>query len=338
MIGEEHYNILNEGVKDVAKCFCIAFILFFIFCQYEQRACKAESKRQNEQSTANQNISTPTLAQPTVAPSKPLPTNSQEGERGQAANDTEKPMTRAEIWAIVLSVLTLILIAFQCGIYWKQLGVMRELKAISERQAATFDKQADKMQGQWDVMKQQEGVFEKQVGVMRGQLDVMRQTIAENRHVFYVGERAYVGISHIQLIVNLREGLYPRIQIVIINGGRTPAWDVRIQVRMSVEDPTSDKSRGYLETADYAETRSIARVFLPSKTEIITVASNFSISHEMDKEINGLSAFFVRGEIYFTDISEEEQTQPFCFVWESKTSSFENCKQREKQTDNENVN
>jgi hypothetical protein len=181
-------------------------------------------------------------------------------------------------------------------------------------------------------------IYRKQWEVMQGQLGVMRETIAENRRNFYVIERAYVSISHIQFTDNPETEQMRTIQIEIINGGRTPAWDVRMRVRVSVEDPTSDKSRPYVKTADHVETRSIPRVLLPSKTEPVIIKPDITVSESMSLEVMDLSGIFVRGEIYFTDISEKEQALPFCFVWKPKTPFFENCKRGEKQSNSENPN
>lgn len=245
---------------------------------------------------------------------------------------------------------TLIAIAYQAFIYNKQAGYMRDQLAEMDKLYNASNKQVGIMQGQLEAMEnglaetkkivEQNArltiASESQKDTMQVQLDIMRNTIAENRRIFYVGERAYIGIVQIRASLIPANGQKPTIQIEIINGGRTPAWNVRMRIRMNIEDPTEDKSREYLETAEHNETQEIARIILPSRGVNIPVEAGFSVTHQMSIEVMGLSKFFVRGEFYFTDISESEQSWPFCFVWIPHTVFFKDCRRDEKRRDNEN--
>jgi hypothetical protein len=122
------------------KCFCITFIvLCFCLAEYETRAAQGKDKSQRQQNTANQNLSTPP-AQATPAqaekeqPEATLAERERQREQEDAKGYAEKPLTRAETYTIVLGFMTLFAIAFQAYIYWGQLGEMRKLRRLTQRQ------------------------------------------------------------------------------------------------------------------------------------------------------------------------------------------------------------
>jgi hypothetical protein len=122
------------------KCFCITFIvLSFGLAEYEVRAAQGKDESQSKQSAAGQNLSTPPpQATPTQTETKQTEAEPSGGERQRkqedAASDAKKPMTRAEAYTLALGFMTLLAIAFQAYIYWGQLGEMRKLRRLTQRQ------------------------------------------------------------------------------------------------------------------------------------------------------------------------------------------------------------
>jgi hypothetical protein len=228
-------------------------------------------------------------------------------------------IVRATVWIAIFSGLSFLAVAAYAITAYKQ------WKAI-EKQANHASEQVEAMAGQQEVM--------------REQVQVMRDTLTQNLDSFQTGERAYVAISKIQFGTPLLPGRMPAINFHFTNGGRTPAWNVRISATFSVEDDTSDQSHGFVETASHTVEKEIALMMLPGVTrDPIAINAGFTVTDNLRVEVEGgMSTFFVRGIIYFNDISTQEQTFPFCFIYHWITG-FQDCKrenpngERSKQVD-----
>ena len=194
---------------------------------------------------------------------------------------------------------------------------VKQWKAIN-KQATHAGEQVGKMQGQLDAMKDQERA--------------MRDALTENRKIFYLGQRAYLAITGFQF-GRLDVDEEPVIQFGITNAGRTPAWAVRIRLILSIEPTDRDCVVNLFHAVTGKEvTKEVAAVIISGHPAVDQVEAGFIFDGMMRAETEEeFTRFYIRGEIYFTDISGEEQSLQFCRVSEGRRGDFQQCKPSEKQ-------
>lgn len=204
-----------------------------------------------------------------------------------------------------LSVSVLVVIAVQAYIYRRQWESM-------ERSVERTDRVIDKMDGQLRAMKDQE--------------TAIRDTLAENRNLFYLGQRAYLGLVGAQFgeLNFLGSGLAPIINITLINAGQTPAWSIKARIQISVGDDAPE----YATTAEVGAMPTLeVSHCMPAKVEKVFVLEmqGATTREQMGKIVSGEEYFVIRGRFYFTDIAQEERNFPLCLVYCPSSRSLTEC-------------
>jgi hypothetical protein len=292
------------------KYFCITFIFIFVCCQQEARAAASKSEGQREQATANQNISptqtqTP-LVQANIEQPETVPAE-RESKRKQeeAASGIDKPMTRAEKFALVLSILTLFIIAFQAVIYWKQLKVMRELKAVSDRQAGTFDSQATAMQESLAETRNIVSQNERAVKVAERNIEIIQESTI-------YAQRAYVSVTRGEVMGDM-------FLLVIENTGHTPANYAEILAVAAISEHPPDPETSYAKWTSMG-------VIAPDEYIKRMVVRRGEAIPEMRELVNdGKLKFFCTGIIRYKDIFKNTRQTKFCFYQRFGSNQFGPC-------------
>ena len=178
---------------------------------------------------------------------------------------------------------------------------------------------------QWETM-------ERQWLAMREQTEIMRDTLAESRDTFYVGQRAYIGVVSVRFADNayLAVGREPIIHITIINAGNTPAWTISARAHLAIGSEAPE----YLTAAevDTIDQTHIGHVMLPKVEKELVIETHVKISHnQINKIINNEEYFYIRGRIYFTDISKAQRNFPFCVVYSPASRGFGDCASPERE-------
>jgi hypothetical protein len=75
-------------------------------------------------------------------------------------------------------------------------------------------------------------VYWQQWSAMQAQLNETKRSLKLTEDVFYFGERAYLALKHMTVGGDtLAAGKAPELKIEVKNGGRTPAFDVKIAIK-----------------------------------------------------------------------------------------------------------
>jgi hypothetical protein len=117
-----------------------------------------------------------------------------------------------------------------------QFEIVKQQQRTIDYQFITSGVQAEAMLNQWGIMREQTTTFEDQLAAMRGQLQAMNgqaALIARQLDALIASERAYVAIDEFGLR-NLEIGQAPIAKVILVNGGRTPAWQLNVQAAFNV--------------------------------------------------------------------------------------------------------
>ncbi|HVF56118.1 MAG TPA: hypothetical protein VM934_08205 [Pyrinomonadaceae bacterium] len=293
---------------------CLALIVVCLVYQYETRAAESYGEGQSEQTTANQNLSTSqlqsTLVQANIRQSEPAPAEwEHQRKQENAESNAGKPLTQAESFTLVLNVLALLVIAFQAAIYLRQLNVMRELKAISERQSSTLDNQATAMQ---------HGLAETQKIVEQNERTVIvaERSVEVAQETMVYAQRAYISIPKISAWLEEEMGVF---KLIIENSGNSPANNVQMLAVAEIKEhpPIPDINSGswtqiglIVRTGEF-EKHVVTKKITPEQRQLVS---------------SGDLKLYCWGIIRYQDIFKQSRGTKFCFVWRKASMQASPCK------------
>jgi hypothetical protein len=140
----------------------------------------------------------------------------------------------------------------------------------------------------------------------------------DQRKAGRIGERGYVGIKTSRL-VNFNAGRTPSVQIVFLNGGRTPVWNLYTPAALIVSDtPPDDDPLGMELPSDETGHFLVAgedcatEWFFPEPVTVKTV----------NEILGGLVKLYIKGEAWFEDCWGEKRQMPFYLVYDPQGESF----------------
>lgn len=256
---------------------------------------------------------------------------------------------------------TLLAIAYQASIYNRQANYMKGQAGIMQGQLDEMKRQADLMKdslAETKIIAEQNArltiASEAQRDAMQGQLDVMQASLSQNeravkaseaqaatsqamveitREAFVTAERAYIGIQEVTMI-DFHLGKIPKVLVVLINAGKTPAWNVRSKSGVSL----------YASPPTYSELMSapiqfLARSVPADRPMQLDCDFGFTLTPEiLSKIIAKQLKLFVRAEITFLDISNTEQAFSFCLAYRPAYGIFRDCRDSEYRPEDEKPN
>jgi hypothetical protein len=176
---------------------------------------------------------------------------------------------------------------------------------------------------QWWQIKKQAKHTSEQVDAMQQQLALMQKSTEDTKEAFYVTERAYLAIT--KASINPTIGVSPIVQVAIINGGRTPAWDIWVRGQFSVGSvPLRNSKQKETDTTG----KNIISILTPLAERTIDVQPGVDLvfTPEMLSTIEGRAkTLFFCGEICYRDITGE-QTLPVELIYRPDTKVFADFK------------
>jgi hypothetical protein len=215
---------------------------------------------------------------------------------GQAGNSGQNNRENSSRWSdplVWLNFALFVAVLIQAGIYWKQLTEMRKTLSVLTRQADTQEQQSGTMQGQLTTMNQQ-------ADVMRRQLEAMA-----------ISERAYLTIEN--LTINPITTNVLTIKAVIVNAGRTPAFEFRTKTQAAVFP------KGNPPPVDWdACAEDEAPSFIPANaSRKVDFASIPNITQQTVDALNsGIAQLFIDAQCTYLDFTRSKQVLVLGYTFE----------------------
>lgn len=159
-----------------------------------------------------------------------------------------------------------------------------------------------------------------QAWIYNQQRKIMKQQVETAR----VSERAYIGIKMVET-KNFVVGQTPVVHVVVLNGGRTPAWKVKVPTTLRIAEPTR-VPEDHFETSDKESS-----TFLPAG---ISIDFNYPFPFVLTPSwqhaiLTGQRRVFLSGEVHFEDCWGEKRVFPFKAAYKHKTGGWGDYKDPE---------
>jgi hypothetical protein len=146
------------------------------------------------------------------------------------------------------------------------------------------------------------------------QRDAMRQQI----EIAQIAERAYMGIKDV-VIVNFKSGEIPYIEVMFLNGGRTPMWNVH---------PPATLRLGTLPPDKFPEYPTERGGLMPAGTQR-SVKYHFPrtfTDEDVAQVLSGEERIFLFGKVWFEDCWGDHRDFEFILVLRPADGKFEEYK------------
>ncbi len=236
-------------------------------------------------------------------PTSPSPFETPKGQTLIEPPETEKPRTKADFkinvtqpngvpmtirtWApIILSILTLFVIAFQAYIYKRQWEVMKINTRIVSRQTDIMDKQAD--------------ISSKQM---------------------INGERAWITVDNLES-KEVKEQVPRSVIITIVNSGNSPALNTIMLTTWGVKESELIPMPDIDETSE----PTAAHVVIGARSAKRQNAQPFNLSDEQVRLINQQThSLYVWGIVRYEDIFGQGHITKFCEVYDMTKPEWKYC-------------
>lgn len=192
-------------------------VLFFVLVA-QGNSIVGQPKGEQKQGPIKKQVAVSQTPIPSIQPVSEPP------KSGDAANTAQRPMqvtivderSRAFEWVgIVVNGLLLLFVGYQALANRRQLQFMREALAQGKTDSAKHERATK--------------AAEDSVGVAR--------------EAFHLGEAPYFGIPEVSFD-DFEIDLYPKVKIVLINGGKSPAWRIHTFAKLHL-GKTPDKSESW---------------------------------------------------------------------------------------------
>lgn len=134
-----------------------------------------------------------------------------------------------------------------------------------------------------------------------------RKILEQQVSIAQISERAYIGVTSIKT-VDFTIGKIPVVKITILNGGRTPAWRVKVPMTLRIGDvfPSERPELGNV----------VGSAFLPAGVDATFSAPfTFVLTPQWKAALeSGDRTAFIHGEVHYDDCWGSPQIFPFKFV------------------------
>jgi hypothetical protein len=200
------------------------------------------------------------------------------------------------------------------------------LVAIAGIAAYVYYEQLKKMRETVALVGNQGGTMRQQLAAMEHQTAISQQMVDNAKESFYLSERAYIGLKTFK-IESLLPDQSPVLKMLFINGGKTPAWNVTIQMALNVgTEPnlSRDWTRG--EPTDSEAFVPAGETFNGSsiQPEPLPAKSVTAVENEIAK-------LFVVGVCKYKDMMKRDRVYPFCLAYKPRQRVFKHYKGTEEQ-------
>lgn len=211
----------------------------------------------------------------------------------------------------------LIVAAAQYYAYKRGLFKTDNLLAQNERIITTIGNQAKSMEGQLNAMKKQQDSWA-------------------------ITERAYIGVKNIRLVEPLAIDRDPIVKVIILNGGRTPAWNVMGNIKPflnNFEQPSIVLDR-YISELEAPGEKLENQIELTGQTGLLpagepeeypeTLLINLvqgwaSVFNQIE---DGTMPFYLGGRVKYADFQGRHYSFEFLTFYEKSIQGFTECLSR----------
>lgn len=265
---------------------------------------------------------------------------------------------RQAIWTIALTAATLGVLVYhgwimgrqtqamteQTGIMQGQLKSMQEDSAQTQQMIEASKRSADASQSIAEQNRELTGHAGEQAKASLAQAEAAKQSVgaaqasakaAERgaqiaQESFYIGDRPYITAKN-AVLEKFEADIRPRVAVLFINTGKTPAIDLKIGAVVSIaRTPKPDMNLAERQTASdlvYPSMPEGSSIILPSGGEMPAVAQGLELlSKATVEEIkNGKMYLFVWGGAYYKDALGKPHSLRFCQFYDPNEEMFVAC-------------
>ncbi|HEV7643508.1 MAG TPA: hypothetical protein VGO50_06130 [Pyrinomonadaceae bacterium] len=266
---------MNRLCLSLAIIFCVSCAIYGQN-QITGNIRHAETKTEQQEAPTNTN-NNPALQQGEPEPSESAQTNAEsKKEQSESVKVAQSSATAAWVQAIA-GIMVLLFIAWQAYQTHRQGKENKQILAVMKSQAKT-------MRDSWE----------------QGEKS---RTFIESS--FYIAERAYLAVENVKNIGNhnigelLSAGNDPIISFEIVNGGRTPAFEVTAIVETAMTEAATPKP------SDWKQGRrpTAADFIMPGKNHFGKTEGNFIPTNELHHSWKcSIANYFIRVKIEYWDI------------------------------------
>lgn len=139
----------------------------------------------------------------------------------------------------------------------------------------------------------------------------------DQRKATRIAERGYIGVKTINLLA-FEPGEIPIVEVVFLNGGRTPLWDVYTPGTFILTDEPPDSAK-----PPPAPTEEAGAFLVAGATGTVRWSLPRSLNVPTINEIlAGRLNLYLKGEAWFEDCWSEKRSYPFYLVYDPHTGGF----------------
>jgi hypothetical protein len=148
----------------------------------------------------------------------------------------------------------------------------------------------------------------------------------DQRKATRIAERGYIGVKTTDLL-DFGPGEVPTVEVVFLNGGRTPLWDVYTPGIFILDNEPPDSSKPPPAPTEEAGAFLVAGATGTVRWSLPPVPLNVPTINEI---LAGRLSLYLKGEVSFEDCWSEKRSYPFYLVYDPQTARF---KQRNRYTE-----
>lgn len=298
------YNLPQKTQMRKSLLLILVLTFCFVFGHYKIHSQENKNSGQNEQTQTNENISV------TKAETPPIQTDTQPTKTAETNNTSQEQKETAKEYrdwiGTVVNSLLFVLVLVQAFISHRQLKAMK----------FQVDVMQEGLEETRKVIEQNERV----VKASETQAETSRDALEHSKEILAVSERAYIGLRGMNFVEPFSIGSQPEVKIKLINGGRTPAFNISAKMAFLIRQNTAEFPDDFDKASDKIQ------IYLIPAGEIRTVEyshKDFIVDKNTYEQItNGLVKLFVVASIYYEDFLKTKQVFTLCAVYEPKTGGF----------------
>lgn len=143
------------------------------------------------------------------------------------------------------------------------------------------------------------------------QADAAESVLKQDRELFMIGERAYVGLDKTILVKPIERGYRPELMINLINAGKTPAWEVELRYTHGL----SNGFKGAItEWDDHVHEKLITHTMLPGIQGFR--GSRVAFSNDQFETLTSFLFWHIKIEVKYRDI-EKIREDTFLLIFDA---------------------
>ena len=193
---------------------------------------------------------------------------------------------------------------------------------INRSQRQTMQRQSEIMQGELDITRESIKQSERALAANEAMAKAAEESAKIAREAFYIGERPYFGVTGMGIHWGGQHNNDPSLSLTLLNGGQTPAWQLRVKAFLILGDaPDTGHTYPLIEFKTH-----ISKRFVPADQQVNLV---FLSTHKLSpSEINQIRKqrtmrLFVSVFATYTDMRSQIHEDDFTAAFRPDDNSLE---------------